>query len=168
LENEEVKKGLSEKISPLSPLGQGGGEKPITEEVIVKASEEEVTGSEEDEESKEEYSDSALAPVDMPKESGSKQDEGRSPLAKEDMEAVVEWLAWYRSSPVKMEPSVLDSLVSELLPKDLMVSDPAFSLTSEGFPEFREKEEGSAKVGDGSKRYSPLPRTGESAKSKGK
>ncbi|KAL6993891.1 hypothetical protein U1Q18_012002, partial [Sarracenia purpurea var. burkii] len=64
------------------------------------------------------------------------------------MEAVVEWLAWYRSSPVKMEPSVLDSLVSELLPKDLMVSDPAFSLTSEGFPEFREKEEGSAKVGD--------------------
>ncbi|KAL6976830.1 hypothetical protein U1Q18_025615, partial [Sarracenia purpurea var. burkii] len=204
LEIEEVEKGLSsvyqEKISPLSPLGQGGREKPTTEEVKVKADEEEETGSEEDEVSKEEHSGLALALVDTPKENGSKQDEvkedessdeevydeategafeklvldaldkakqGRSPLSKEDMAVVVEWLAWYRSSPVKMEPSVLDSPVSEFTPKDLMVSDLAFSLTSEGFPENRENEEGSSKVGEDSKRNSPLPGTGESAKSKG-
>ncbi|KAL6988705.1 hypothetical protein U1Q18_014461 [Sarracenia purpurea var. burkii] len=44
--------------------------------------------------------------------------QGRSPLNKEDLEAVIEWLAWFRSSP-----SVKDSSV-QLSTSDIKV-DPA-------------------------------------------
>ncbi|KAL6980900.1 hypothetical protein U1Q18_022536 [Sarracenia purpurea var. burkii] len=61
-----------------------------------------------------------------------KDEQGRSPLNNEDLEAVVEWLAWYRGSPVTSPKEGFSSILEPINP-----------LINEGSPDVREVVDGS-------------------------